>query len=203
VRPLGDRFEILSGHHRRAAALDTNRRGIASGFRRIVSELDAIEAEEAEARAPAWMYGDTENPPQPASTRLRCLRPPLCWSLEQESASSVLHDKLDREAATMQRLARALSWSGMSARQHLRPDCEGQRAERAVQLAFARDLVRIYADVLNDPMPPDLARLIERLERQAGKPQGPSPLSGEPPGRSAAVTFVTRDRPAHIPFGLR
>jgi hypothetical protein len=91
----------------------------------------------------------------------------------------------------------------MSARQHLRPDREGQRAERALQLAAARDLARIYAAVLNDPMPPDWARLIERLERQASKPQGRAPLSGKSPGRAAEVTFATRDRSAHIPFGLR
>ena len=91
----------------------------------------------------------------------------------------------------------------MRAHQHLRPDREGYRAELAVQLAVARDLARVYADVLNDPMPPDLLRLIERLERQASKPQGRSPLSGEPLGRAAAVKFADQDRSAHIPFGLR
>ena len=60
----------------------------------------------------------------------------------------------------------------MSACQHLRPDRDGQRANRAAQLAVARDLARIYADVLNDPMPPDLARLIERLEIRATSPEG-------------------------------
>ena len=60
----------------------------------------------------------------------------------------------------------------MSARQHPRPDREGQRADTVVQLAVAREVARIYADVLNDPMPPDLARLIERLEIRATSPEG-------------------------------
>ena len=60
----------------------------------------------------------------------------------------------------------------MSARHHLRPDREGQRADTVVQLAVAREVARIYADVLNDPMPPDLARLIERLEIRATSPEG-------------------------------
>jgi hypothetical protein len=44
--------------------------------------------------------------------------------------------------------------------------------ERVLQLAAARDLVRIYADVLNDPPPPDLLRLIERLESRATSREG-------------------------------
>ena len=91
----------------------------------------------------------------------------------------------------------------MRAHQHLRPDRDGQFVGSAPRLAIARELVRIYAEVLNDPMPPDLLRLIERLERQASKPQGRSPLSGEPLGRASAVTFASQDRSAHIPFGLR
>ena len=91
----------------------------------------------------------------------------------------------------------------MIAHQHLRPNRDGQSVGNAPRLAIARELVRIYAEVLNDPMPPDLLRLIERLERQASKPQGRSPLSGEPPGRVAAVAFANQDRSAHIPFGLR
>jgi hypothetical protein len=60
----------------------------------------------------------------------------------------------------------------MSASHHLRPDREEQRVERVLQLAAARDLVRIYADVLNDPPPPDLLRLIERLESRATSREG-------------------------------
>lgn len=60
----------------------------------------------------------------------------------------------------------------MSAHHHLRSDREEQRADRVLQLAAARDLVRIYADVLNDPPPPDLLRLIERLESRATSREG-------------------------------
>jgi len=47
----------------------------------------------------------------------------------------------------------------MRADQHLRPwDRDGQNADRVPQLAVARELERIYADVLRDPLPPDLLR---------------------------------------------
>lgn len=55
----------------------------------------------------------------------------------------------------------------MWAYQNPRPlDCDGQLVGRVLQLAIARDLERIYADVLHDPVPPDLRRLIEGLEHQ-------------------------------------
>ena len=60
----------------------------------------------------------------------------------------------------------------MDAHHHLRPDREEQRAGRALQLAVARDLAQIYAEALNDPIPPDLARLIERLESRATNREG-------------------------------
>jgi len=61
----------------------------------------------------------------------------------------------------------------MRADQHLRPwDRDGQNADRVPQLAVARELERIYADVLRDPLPPDLLRLIQRLESRATHPAG-------------------------------
>lgn len=55
----------------------------------------------------------------------------------------------------------------MREHRHLRPDRDGQRIDRALPLAAARDLARIYSDVLRDPLPPDLVWLIERLEQRA------------------------------------
>jgi hypothetical protein len=43
---------------------------------------------------------------------------------------------------------------------------DGQLVDNAFRLAIARDLARIYADVLHDPLPPSLVRLIERMESQ-------------------------------------
>jgi len=60
----------------------------------------------------------------------------------------------------------------MRAHQHLGPDRDGQLAHRALRHAVARDLARIYADKLNDPPPPDLVRLIERLESRATSHEG-------------------------------
>ena len=60
----------------------------------------------------------------------------------------------------------------MSAHRHLRPDRDRQVAHRALQLAAARDLERIYADVLHDPLPPDLLRLIKRLEGRQQDSEG-------------------------------
>ena len=40
----------------------------------------------------------------------------------------------------------------------------------SVRLAIARNLARIYADVLNDPLPEDLRRLIEHWETRQGPP---------------------------------
>lgn len=44
---------------------------------------------------------------------------------------------------------------------------DGLLVGRALRLAIARDLSRIYADVLHDPVPPDLRRLIDGLEHLA------------------------------------
>ena len=59
---------------------------------------------------------------------------------------------------------------------------DGQLVGRALRLAIARDLARIYADVLHDPVPPDLRRLIEGLEhqttrRRANRPAAPGQRS--------------------------
>jgi hypothetical protein len=60
----------------------------------------------------------------------------------------------------------------MRAHQHLRPDRDGQSLGNAPRLAIARDLLRIYADVLHDPPPPNLLRLVERLEGRQGSLEG-------------------------------
>jgi hypothetical protein len=39
-------------------------------------------------------------------------------------------------------------------------------AEARESLMIARNLARLYADVLEEPLPPDLARLIGRLEER-------------------------------------
>jgi hypothetical protein len=46
-------------------------------------------------------------------------------------------------------------------------DRDGHLADGALQLAVARELAWIDADVLQDALPPDLLRLIERLETRA------------------------------------
>ena len=54
----------------------------------------------------------------------------------------------------------------------LNPFRDGGADERitSVRLAIARNLARIYADVLNDPLPDDLRRLIERWELRQDAP---------------------------------
>jgi Anti-sigma factor NepR len=39
-------------------------------------------------------------------------------------------------------------------------------ADAGESLMIARNLARLYADVLEEPLPPDLARLIGRLEER-------------------------------------
>ena len=43
-----------------------------------------------------------------------------------------------------------------------------QKAENSMKLAIARDLQRIWSDVLQEPLPTDLSRLIDRLEQVTG-----------------------------------
>ena len=45
--------------------------------------------------------------------------------------------------------------------------------ERGYQLGIARSIARIYADVLNEPVPADIARLVARLDpgQEASKPE--------------------------------
>jgi hypothetical protein len=43
-----------------------------------------------------------------------------------------------------------------------------QKADNSMKLAIARDLQRIWSDVLQEPLPTDLRRLIHRLEEVTG-----------------------------------
>jgi Anti-sigma factor NepR len=43
-----------------------------------------------------------------------------------------------------------------------------QKVEDSLKLAWARDLQRIWSDVLHEPLPTDLRRLIDRLEQVTG-----------------------------------
>jgi hypothetical protein len=43
-----------------------------------------------------------------------------------------------------------------------------QKLDPGVNLAIARDLQRMWAVVLEEPLPPDLRRLIDRLEQVTG-----------------------------------
>jgi hypothetical protein len=55
----------------------------------------------------------------------------------------------------------------MTAHSHpTRTERHGHLDGPALKLAVARDLARIYADVLHDPLPPDLRWLIGCLEQQ-------------------------------------
>ena len=49
-----------------------------------------------------------------------------------------------------------------------------QKAENSMKLAIARDLQRIWSDVLQEPLPTGLRRLIDRLEQATrGQSLGP------------------------------
>ena len=48
-----------------------------------------------------------------------------------------------------------------------------QQAENSMKLAIARDLQRIWSDVLQEPLPIDLSRLIHRLEKVTGGKSAP------------------------------
>jgi len=43
-----------------------------------------------------------------------------------------------------------------------------QKLNDTIKLAWARDLQRMWSDVLHEPLPTDLRRLIDRLERVTG-----------------------------------
>jgi hypothetical protein len=43
-----------------------------------------------------------------------------------------------------------------------------QKLEDSLKLAWARDLQRIWSDVLQEPLPADLRRLIDELEQVTG-----------------------------------
>ena len=61
----------------------------------------------------------------------------------------------------------------MRAHEHLwSSDRDGHLADGALQLAVARELARIDADVLQDPLLPDPLRLIARLESRASSQNG-------------------------------
>jgi len=44
----------------------------------------------------------------------------------------------------------------------------GQKLDQNMKLAIARDLQRIWSDVLDEPLPTDLRGLIDRLEQVTG-----------------------------------
>ena len=48
-----------------------------------------------------------------------------------------------------------------------------QKAVNSMKLAIARDLQRIWSDVLQEPLPIDLSRLIHRLEKVTGGKSAP------------------------------
>ena len=48
-----------------------------------------------------------------------------------------------------------------------------QKADNSMKLAIARDLQRIWPDVLQEPLPTDLRRLIHRLEEVTGGKSAP------------------------------
>jgi len=43
-----------------------------------------------------------------------------------------------------------------------------EKLDQAIKLAWARDLQRMWSDVLQEPLPTDLRRLIDRLEQVTG-----------------------------------
>jgi hypothetical protein len=43
-----------------------------------------------------------------------------------------------------------------------------QKLDHIIKLAWARDLKRMWSDVLHEPLPTDLRRLIDRLEQVTG-----------------------------------
>jgi len=48
-----------------------------------------------------------------------------------------------------------------------------QKADNSMKLAIARDLQRIWSDVLQEPLPTGLRRLIDRLEKVTGGKSAP------------------------------
>ena len=48
-----------------------------------------------------------------------------------------------------------------------------QKADNSMKLAIARDLQRIWSDVLQEPLPTGLRRLIDRLEQVTGGKSAP------------------------------
>jgi hypothetical protein len=48
-----------------------------------------------------------------------------------------------------------------------------QKADDSMKLAIARDLQRIWSDVLQEPLPTGLRRLIDRLEQVTGGKSAP------------------------------
>jgi hypothetical protein len=54
-----------------------------------------------------------------------------------------------------------------------------QKLEDSLKLAWARDLQRMWSDVLHEPLPTDLRRLIDKLEQVTG--------GGSAAGRSRSV----------------
>jgi len=48
-----------------------------------------------------------------------------------------------------------------------------QKADNSMKLAIARDLQRIWSDVLQEPLPTGLRRLVDRLEKVTGGKSAP------------------------------
>ena len=69
-----------------------------------------------------------------------------------------------------------------------------QSAETQDSLMIARNLARLYADVLEEPLPPDLARLIGRLEERLRRraPARANVAPADPGGRRARRQAATR-----------
>jgi hypothetical protein len=72
-----------------------------------------------------------------------------------------------------------------------------QQVDDHMRLALARDLQRIWSDVLQEPLPTDLRRLIERLERVVVAGMSSRFRSDHPRARSdgGAVSHALTSRP--------
>jgi hypothetical protein len=52
--------------------------------------------------------------------------------------------------------------------EHYRINAFDPKLDQSLKLAIARDLQRMWSDVLHEPLPTDLRRLIDRLEQVTG-----------------------------------
>jgi anti-sigma factor NepR-like protein len=56
---------------------------------------------------------------------------------------------------------------------HMPDEDAEQRVARAIRAALAQHLRQYYADVVRDPLPPDLAALLQRLDDSSGLKTAP------------------------------